>query len=64
MMSDQSDMGFKAYTFLFGDKNEERIDYKEYANNRTYWDRDFYNDENWNPSERDWDFLIHVKKEM
>lgn len=52
---------FIEYTFLFGDQDDERLDYKEYAKNRTYWDQDFYTNENWNPSERNWDFIINIK---
>lgn len=54
---------YNEYTFLFGDKYINSLDYKEYSKNRTFWDRDFYKDSSWNPAERDWDFIINVKNE-
>ncbi len=54
--------GFSEYTYLFADKYVESLDYKEYSRNRAYWDKGFYSNENWDPSERDWDLITHIHK--
>ena len=49
------------YSFGFGDTEIDELDYLEYSNNRGYWDRDFYSNNSWNPSERDWKYIINRK---
>lgn len=44
--------------FLFGDKNEESLIYSDFANDRGFWDRDFYKDDTWNIEEREWKHSI------
>lgn len=48
---------FKEYSFLFGD--EEEVSYEDYKKNRSVWDSDFYSDKRWDPSERNWTYIIH-----
>jgi hypothetical protein len=47
---------------LFGDEMVEEMIYEEFAENRTFWDKDFYSDTNWKPSERNWKYIIHSNK--
>ncbi|WPO83354.1 hypothetical protein SD427_03150 [Chryseobacterium sp. JJR-5R] len=49
---------FNNYTFLFGDLDNPKISYEDFANNRNYWDIDYYNTKDWNPSDRNWNYII------
>lgn len=44
---------------LFGDERREEVIYEEFAENRTLWDSDYYSNNEWNPSERTWKFVVH-----
>lgn len=46
---------------LFGDEKIEAITYQQFAENRTYWDKNYYSNEQWDPSEREWKFIISAK---
>ena len=48
----------KELIILFGDEKVEEITYEEFAENRTFWDKDFYSNTNWKPSERNWKYRI------
>ncbi|WP_297334546.1 hypothetical protein [Flavobacterium sp.] len=52
---------FVEYTFLLGDENSEEVSYTEFRENRDIWDLYFYSDNNWNPSERSWEYIINIK---
>ncbi len=49
-------------TILFGDESIDEITYEEFAENRAFWDRAFYSDAFWKPSERVWKYIIHSKE--
>lgn len=49
---------FNHYTFLFGDLDNHEISYEDFANNRNYWDMDYYKTDDWNPSDRNWKYII------
>lgn len=54
--------GFKEYTFLFDTrKNRQSLSYEEFNKDRGIWDKEFYSNVEWNPSERDWRFIINSK---
>ena len=52
---------FLEYSFLFGDIENDELDYLEYTNYRGYWDSGFYSNNFWNPSERDWKYILNRK---
>lgn len=49
----------KQVHFLFGEENFMNVTYEEFNNNRRMFDRDFYSDKNWDPSERNWKYIIN-----
>ena len=49
---------FKQYFFLFGDLNQTEIIYDNFNKNRDVWDKCYYSDDNWHPSERNWKYKI------
>lgn len=49
---------FNNYTFLFGDLNNPEISYEDFVDNRNYWDIDYYDTNDWNPSDRNWKYII------
>ncbi|RNA62005.1 hypothetical protein D1631_08680 [Chryseobacterium nematophagum] len=49
---------FDNYTFLFGDLINHEISYEAFANNRNYWDVDYYTTSDWSPVERNWKYII------
>ena len=61
MKLNSSHDNFLEYSFLFGDTEIDELDYLEYSNSRGFWDRDFYSNNSWNSSERDWKYIINKK---
>lgn len=51
----------KELVILFGDEKVNEITYEEFSTNRTFWDKDFYSDTFWKPSERTWKYIVHTK---
>lgn len=49
-------------TILFGDVSINELIYEEFSDNRDFWDRAFYSDTYWTPSEREWKYKVHSKK--
>ena len=58
--SDHSD--FIKFTFLFGEDSLPEITYIEFNQNRNMWDKGFYSTKNWNPSERNWKYILNTNK--
>lgn len=56
--SDDEFKTYRNYTFLFGEKNSKEFPYEEFKYDRGLWDSNFYSNSSWNPSERDWNFII------
>lgn len=52
---------FKRYTFLFGDLDKREIPYSIFKFNREYWIKQGNKNEDWNPAERNWRYLINSK---
>ena len=52
---------FSEYTFLFSEEGHQEITYDEFNKNRNIFDRSFYKNKDWNPSERNWKYIIHSK---
>lgn len=62
LSDDYSD--FKEYTFLFGtEENRQYLCYEEFNEDRGIWDKEFYSNDEWDPSERDWKFIINSKND-
>src|SRR6218665_91359 len=57
ILNESSD-SLNEYLFLFGDLNYSEITYEEFLDNRDCWDRDFYSNSEWNPAERDWNYIV------
>lgn len=53
------DVKTSPYLFLFGDSENSEIEYKDFNNRRNFWDKDFYSNSEWNPSERDWKYTFN-----
>jgi len=51
---------FSKYIFMFGDLHTHSIPYEEFKQNRDYWDKEFFMNSNWNPSERNWKYIIPI----
>lgn len=52
---------YSEYSFLYGEKNNDDVTYTEFNKYRGVWDFGFYSDETWNPSERNWTFILNKK---
>lgn len=52
---------FIEMTFLLGEVDSPEIAYEEFNENRGMWDRNFYSNKNWNPVERNWNYVINLK---
>ena len=50
---------FTKYTLLFGDLDHPEITYGEYTVNRNLWGQDYYSNDNWDPSEQNWRYIIN-----
>jgi len=55
--------GFLEYTYLFGEVNSSEVTYEDFNLSRNMWDKCYYSDQDWNPSERKWDYIINYKNE-
>ena len=55
---------FSEYTFLFSEEGRKEITYEEFSGNRSLLDENFYLTEDWNPSERNWKFIIYSKNNL
>ena len=63
----KSETGYESYTeytFLMGEEGTDEVTYKEFTNDRAMWDFNFYSNSLWNPSEREWKYIINNKKEL
>lgn len=54
---------FVKSTILFSDSDCSEITYEEFNNNRNYWDRNYYSNEDWHPFEREWKYIINSNNE-
>lgn len=62
MILNENSCDFLEYTFLFSEEFDTEVTYEEFNQNRNMWDRNFYLNETWNPSDRDWKYIINTKK--
>jgi len=49
---------FEKIILFFGDENCSAITYEDFNINRNFWDREYYSNKNWNPTERSWKYRI------
>jgi hypothetical protein len=55
---------FTKSTLLFGDANCLEITYEEFNQNRGFWDKGYYSNNNWHQFERDWKYVINSSNEI
>lgn len=51
---------FVRCTFLFGDLSHPEITYETFNDNRGYWDKKYYLNDQWDMSERSWKYIINL----
>ena len=51
------------YTFMFGEEQALEVTYGAFNQDRNMWDRGFYSNRDWKPSERNWEFIINSRNE-
>lgn len=61
IIQSQNRTAFTQYTFLFSDLNNPEITYEYFNEHRYFWDKEYYSTNEWNPSERDWKYIINKK---
>lgn len=49
---------FDSYAFFFGDLDDPELIYEEFVSNRGHWDKNYYSNTKWDPSERKWEYVI------
>lgn len=49
---------FNKMLFLFGEQNTSEVTYHEFIQDRNMWDKGFYSNDSWLPSERNWKYTI------
>ena len=55
--------GFIEMIFLFNEENPSEVTFEEFDQNHGLWDREFYSNNDWEPSERNWKYSIKIKKD-
>jgi hypothetical protein len=50
--------GFNKYIFLFSDLENPEITYEDFRQNRNYWGNEYFKNNNWDPSEKNWKYII------
>ena len=50
------------YTYLFGESDSPEVTYEEFNSRRGIWDKEHYSSDEWNPSERDWKYIINQNR--
>ena len=59
-----NEIGFIEYTFLYGEEQSIEVTYEAFNQNRNLWDRGFYSSKDWDPSERNWEYIINSRNEV
>jgi len=52
------------YTILFADLKQPELSYEDFKNDRRHWDKSFYSNSEWTPSERDWNYIFNSNLQL